>query len=413
VEAVSAWEFRFHHADGKGMVAITMIRRPVIVAGARPNFPKVAPLIRALTAAGMSPTLVHTGQHYDATMSAAFFECLDIPPPNVNLGVGSGSHAAQTSAVMVAIENWLAGTAADAMLVVGDVNSTVACALVAAKARIPVGHVEAGLRSFDRTMPEEINRVVVDALATWLFTPSADGNENLLAEGVEPARIHLVGNVMVDSLYYALPQARNRTILADLGLHREQFALVTLHRPALVDDPERLIDVIETLSVLGERLPLVFPIHPRTQKMLAGADAHFAPDRVRIIDPLGYLDFLALEEAAALVLTDSGGVQEETSVLGVPCLTLRANTERPITVTRGTNVLVGFDRHVIISEAARALARGRVETDIPLWDGHACERIAAILASAPPAAEFVPPALIATGSAEFRAGRAVALTSAI
>jgi UDP-N-acetylglucosamine 2-epimerase (non-hydrolysing) len=387
------------------MVAHQMIRRPVVIAGARPNFPKVAPLIRSLARRGMQPRLVHTGQHYDAVMSASFFECLDIPEPVANLEVGSGSHASQTAAVMVAIENWLDGNDADAVLVVGDVNSTVACALVAAKAGVPVGHVEAGLRSFDRSMPEEINRVVVDALATWLFTPSADGDENLRAEGVEPARIHRVGNVMVDSLFYALPQALCRPTLADLGLSRFHFGLVTLHRPALVDDPARLVEIMETLAQVGKQVPLVFPMHPRTRKVLDRCDLRIDPAVVRVIEPLGYLDFLALEEAAALVLTDSGGIQEETSALGVPCLTLRENTERPITVTRGTNTLVGFDRHAIITGARDALAKPRRPADIPLWDGHACDRIAEILARETIAPKFVPPALALHGSEEFRAGR--------
>jgi UDP-N-acetylglucosamine 2-epimerase (non-hydrolysing) len=388
------------------VVAVEMIRRPVLVAGARPNFPKVAPLMRALAREGVQAKLVHTGQHYDAAMSSSFFEYLDIPVPAANLGVGSGSHAAQTAAVMVAFEAWLKRVDADAVLVVGDVNSTVACALVAAKAGIPVGHVEAGLRSFDRSMPEEINRVLVDALATWLFTPSADGDENLLAEGAEPERIHLVGNVMVDSLYYALPEARRRSIVADLGLTRERFGLVTLHRPALVDDPDRFTDVAGTLREVGEQLPLVFPVHPRTQQMLERCELDLDPRRVRMIEPLGYLDFLAIEEAAALVLTDSGGVQEETSVLGVPCLTLRDGTERPVTVTRGTNTLVGFDRETIVSAARDALTRARRPADIPLWDGHACERIAHVLSLNLPPPRFVPPKLRRGGSIEFRAGSA-------
>jgi UDP-N-acetylglucosamine 2-epimerase (non-hydrolysing) len=388
------------------MVEVAMIRRPVVIAGARPNFPKVAPLMRSLSQAGMQPRLVHTGQHYDAAMSASFFECLDIPEPAANLGVGSGSHAAQTAAVMIAIETWLDQADADALLVVGDVNSTVACALVAAKAGIPVGHVEAGLRSFDRSMPEEINRVVVDALATWLFTPSPDGDENLLAEGVEPSRIHRVGNVMVDSLYYALPQALRRPVLGELGVLREKFGLVTLHRPALVDDPDRLTEVVETLCEIGEQLPLVFPVHPRTRQVMLRCHLEPDPARLRVVDPLGYLDFLALEEAAALVLTDSGGVQEETSVFGVPCLTLRNNTERPITVTQGTNTLVGFDRTTIVSEARLSLARGRRRADIPLWDGHACDRIAEVLSGVTSAPGFVPPILTTEGSAEFWAGRA-------
>jgi UDP-N-acetylglucosamine 2-epimerase (non-hydrolysing) len=360
----------------------------------------------------MEPTLIHTGQHYDAAMSASFFECLDIPEPAANLGVGSGSHATQTAAVMVAIESWLEHAAADAVLVVGDVNSTVACALVAAKAGIPVGHVEAGLRSFDRTMPEEINRVLVDALATWLFTPSADGNENLLAEGVEPDRIHLVGNVMVDSLYYALPQALARPTLSDLDLAREGYGLVTLHRPALVDDPQQLGEMMRVLAEIGSQVPLVFPVHPRTRAMLERSSILVDARRVRLIEPQGYLDFLALEEAAALVLTDSGGVQEETSVLGVPCLTIRGNTERPVTVTRGTNRLVGFDRHTIVSEARKALATGRRAAEIPLWDGHACDRIAEVLLRPVPRPRFVPPSLAAAGSPEFRAGRQFALVPA-
>jgi UDP-N-acetylglucosamine 2-epimerase (non-hydrolysing) len=382
-----------------------MICRPVVIAGARPNFPKVAPLMRALTQAGMQPSLVHTGQHYDAAMSASFFECLDIPEPVANLGVGSGTHAAQTAAVMVGVEAWLQEANADAMLVVGDVNSTVACALVAAKAGIPVGHVEAGLRSFDRTMPEEVNRVMVDALATWLFTPSPDGDENLRAEGVEPARIHCVGNIMVDSLYYALPQALSRPILAELALTRGEFGLVTLHRPALVDNAERLTEVVGTLSELSQRLPLVFPVHPRTRQMMSRCQLEFDPQRIRLVEPLGYLDFLALEESAAVVLTDSGGVQEETSVLGVPCLTLRDNTERPVTITQGTNTLVRFDREAMVSAVHAALARGRRPADIPLWDGHASERIAEILCRTPATPRFVPPTLLASGSPEFWAGR--------
>lgn len=375
-----------------------MIRRPVVIAGARPNFPKVAALMRALSRAGMEPRLVHTGQHYDAAMSASFFEALDIPQPAVNLEVGSGSHAVQTAAVMVGIEQWLQGADADALLVVGDVNSTVACALVAAKAGVPIGHVEAGLRSFDRAMPEEINRVLVDALATWLFTPSADADENLLAEGVEPARIHLVGNVMIDSLYYALPQIAARSCLTDLGIVRNRFGLVTLHRPALVDSPTLLPDVVATLSELGGELPLVFPMHPRTRKMLQGCHVQLDPHRIRVIDPVGYLDFLALEEAAALVLTDSGGIQEETSVLGVPCLTLRENTERPVTVATGTNTVVGFDRETILRAARNAFARERRPADIPLWDGHACERIADVLTREVPAHRFMPPVLTSRGA---------------
>lgn len=381
------------------------VSHAAVIAGARPNFVKVAPLLRALAARRIDASLVHTGQHYDAAMSASFFEFLDIPDPTVNLGVGSGSHASQTAAVMVAFEEWLADTYVDAVLVVGDVNSTIACALVAAKAGVAVGHVEAGLRAFDRTMPEEINRVLVDSLATWLFTPSADADENLMFEGVEPERIRRVGNVMVDSLLRALPRARQRTVLADLGLVRDGFGLVTLHRPALVDEPARLVEMAGTLAEIAEDVRLVFPVHPRTRKMLVRTGIRFDERGVLLVEPLGYLDFLALEESAALVLTDSGGVQEETSVLGVPCLTVRENTERPVTLTAGTNTLVGFDRDTIVATARTALDSGRQARRIPLWDGHACDRIAAVLEGDVPELEFVPPALKLDGSREFQAGR--------
>jgi UDP-N-acetylglucosamine 2-epimerase (non-hydrolysing) len=381
------------------------IRRAAVIAGARPNFVKVAPLMRSLADRRIEANLVHTGQHYDAAMSASFFEFLEIPDPTVNLGVGSGSHASQTAAVMVAFEEWLAHAGVDAVLVVGDVNSTIACALVAAKAGVPVGHVEAGLRAFDRTMPEEINRVLVDSLATWLFTPSADADENLLFEGVEPGRIHRVGNVMVDSLLQALPRAKERTVLTDLGLLRDGFGLVTLHRPALVDEAARLVEMAGTLAEIAEEVRLVFPVHPRTLKMLGHTGIRFDDRRVLLIEPIGYLDFLALEESAALVLTDSGGVQEETSVLGVPCLTLRENTERPITLTTGSNTLVGFDRDTIVTTARAALDRGRRACSIPLWDGNACGRIADVLDRDVPLLDFVPPALRLGDSQEFRAGR--------
>jgi UDP-N-acetylglucosamine 2-epimerase (non-hydrolysing) len=388
------------------VVEVTVtIRRAAVIAGARPNFVKVAPLMRALADRGIGAALVHTGQHYDAAMSASFFESLDIPEPSVNLGVGSGSHASQTAAVMVAFEEWLASADVDAVLVVGDVNSTVACTLVAAKAGVPVGHVEAGLRSFDRQMPEEINRVVVDGLATWLFTPSRDADENLLCEGVEPARIHRVGNVMVDSLLQALPRARGRTVVADLGLVREGFGLVTLHRPALVDDAARLVQMAGTLDEIAEDVRLVFPVHPRTRRMLERTGIRFDDGRVLLAEPLGYLDFLALEESAALLLTDSGGVQEETSALGVPCLTIRENTERPVTLTNGTNTLVGFDRDTIVATARTAVARGRQACSIPLWDGHAGGRIVDVLQADAPELDFVPPPLSVGGSREFRAGR--------
>lgn len=383
-----------------------MIRRPVVIAGARPNFPKVAPLMNAFRGRGLEALLVHTGQHYDTNMSQAFFDALEMAEPEVNLGVGSGTHAAQTAAVMTEFEAWMAGQEeVDAVLVVGDVNSTVACALVAAKAGIPIGHVEAGLRSFDRSMPEEINRVVVDALATWLFTPAPEADENLLAEGTDPSRIHRVGNIMVDSLLSALDKARRRPVRAQLGLG-EHFGLVTLHRPALVDDAERLSDVVDTLHEVGRMVPLVFPAHPRTRAKIEAAGFRTDDRLLRLIEPLGYLEFLSLQAQAALVLTDSGGIQEETSVLGVPCLTLRENTERPITITRGTNRLVGYDRTRILRAAEAALGSGfGTRGDIPLWDGHAADRIVDELCGPGAAHRFVPPAILERPSAEYNASQ--------
>ena len=382
-----------------------MIRRPVIVAGARPNFPKVAPLMRAFANRGVDALLVHTGQHYDANMSQGFFDALGISEPVGNLGIGSGSHAQQTAGVMTAFEAWLGEQdGVDAVLVVGDVNSTVACALVAAKSGVPLGHVEAGLRSFDRSMPEEINRVVVDALSTWLFTPAPEADENLLAEGVEPARIHRVGNIMVDSLLAVLDRARLRPVRQMLGLDR-QFGLVTLHRPALVDETDRLIDVMGTLHEVGRLVPLVFPIHPRTRAKIDAAGVEIDGRRVRLVEPQGYLDFLCLEANAALVFTDSGGIQEETSILGVPCLTLRENTERPITITQGTNRLVGYERATILAAVADALVTDRAPRSIPLWDGLTAERIVDILRLPTEPPTFIPPSLLVDPSAEFAASR--------
>lgn len=363
---------------------------PIVIAGARPNFVKVAPLLRALRASGATPVLVHTGQHYDWAMSEALFVDLGIPPPDVNLGVGSGPHGAQTGKVMAAFEDWLDGNPGDQVVTVGDVNSTVACALVAAKRGVPVAHVEAGLRSFDRTMPEELNRVCVDALATWLLTPSADADVNLLAEGVHPSRIHLVGNIMVDSLLESLPRAQETPVLERLGIEGE-FGLVTLHRPALVDDVDRMGGVLGALRDIARSLPLVFPVHPRTRARIA--DAGGPADGIRFVDPLGYLEFLHLESKASLVLTDSGGIQEETTVLGVRCLTLRRNTERPITITSGTNELVGLDPEAIRVAAARTLQRPVSPGRPPLWDGCTARRVAAILMAGTPEVDWVPPVI--------------------
>jgi UDP-N-acetylglucosamine 2-epimerase (non-hydrolysing) len=366
--------------------------RSIVIAGARPNFVKVAPLLRAFRGAGIEPVLIHTGQHYDWAMSESLFNDLGIEPPDVNLGIGSGSHAVQTAKVMVAFDEWLDANECDQVVTVGDVNSSMACTLVAAKRHVPVAHVEAGLRAFDRTMPEEINRIVVDGTASWLFTPSEDADENLLAEGIRPERIHLVGNIMVDSLLANLDKAMAGTALADIGI-TGAYGLVTLHRPALVDDPLRFRGVLAALRDIARDLPLVFPVHPRTRAMLAELDPAELGSGLVLTDPCGYLDFLQLEAGASLVLTDSGGVQEETTVLGVPCLTLRENTERPVTITQGTNRLVGFDADAIRTAAAEALADTSVRRQPPLWDGHTAERVADVLADGTVHDNWIAPAL--------------------
>jgi UDP-N-acetylglucosamine 2-epimerase (non-hydrolysing) len=351
------------------------------VVGARPNFMKVAPVFRALAKRpNVEQVLVHTGQHYDANMSDVFFRELEIPAPDVNLSVGSGSHAQQTAEIMARFEPVVLERKPDMVLVYGDVNSTVAAALVCSKLMVKVGHVEAGLRAFDRTMPEEINRLVTDQLSNILFTPSADANENLDREGIAAEKVHLVGNVMIDTLVRMLPAAQQR-IPADLP---ERYALVTLHRPSNVDDVAWLASLIDMLHDIGRRVPVIFPMHPRTRQRLAGNGSEAASrNGLRIHDPMAYLEFLALQTRAAVVITDSGGIQEETTYLGVPCLTLRENTERPITVTQGTNTLLGRDLHRLHSEIEATLTgrykRGNIP---PLWDGHAADRIAEILVPA-------------------------------
>jgi UDP-N-acetylglucosamine 2-epimerase (non-hydrolysing) len=346
--------------------------RPAVIAGARPNFMKVAPVLEAMRQAGLDPILVHTGQHYDDAMSGSFLADLGIGTPDANLGVGSGSHAQQTARVMLAFEAWLATNPCDAVVVVGDVNSSLACALVASKLEIPVAHIEAGLRSFDRTMPEETNRILTDAVSNWLLTPSPDADANLADEGVDSSRIFRVGNVMVDSLLATLDRAMASDICRRLDLGGE-FGLITLHRPALVDHSEHFGPVLASLARIGRALPLIFPVHPRSRGRI---DA-FGLDTgaIRLIDPVGYLDFLHLQARARLVLTDSGGVQEETTVLGVPCLTLRENTERPITITEGTNRLVGLDPNRIERGALEALRMDRIPRRPEFWDGHAAERV--------------------------------------
>ncbi len=346
------------------------------VAGARPNFMKIKPVVDALEAVGIDVDLLHTGQHYDQAMSDVFFTDLGLRTPDVHLGAGSGTHAEQTARVMVLFEEYMTSHKPDGVVVVGDVNSTLACSIVAAKAGAVVVHVEAGLRSRDWAMPEEVNRVVADRLADLLFAPSPDGVDNLRAEGYREDQIHLVGNVMIDTLLKNVERARQRHTLAELGLVPGGYAVVTLHRPSNVDDDATLASLVGAISEVSTKTTVVFPAHPRTAGKLANFDL---PDTFRVIEPLGYLDFLALQADARLVLTDSGGIQEETTALGVPCLTLRENTERPITITEGTNTLVGTDPRAITDAADRALA-GQVEPRCPeLWDGHAGTRIAAIV----------------------------------
>lgn len=360
-----------------------MPNRILHVVGARPNFMKIAPIMREM---GKYPdefeqTLVHTGQHYDANMSSIFFEELELPRPDVNLEVGSGSHAQQTAQVMQRFEPVLQNYQPDWVFVPGDVNSTLACALVASKLGIKIAHVEAGLRSFDRSMPEEINRILTDQLADLLLTPSPDGDDNLLAEGIAPDKIHFVGNVMIDTLVRLLPRAQQRAA----ALHEEfgdgGFVLVTLHRPHNVDDEDSLAELVAVLNEIGKEVPILFPVHPRTRQRIT---THNLPvsDELHLIEPVGYLDFLALQNQARVVLTDSGGVQEETTYLGIPCLTVRPNTERPVTVTSGSNRLVKRDREQLMAAIRSALSENGERTSRPrpeLWDGKAAERIVAVL----------------------------------
>ena len=363
--------------------------RILVVAGARPNFVKVAPVIKTLKQMSRAEVaLVHTGQHYDYNMSAAFFEELFIPAPDIFLGVGSGSHGEQTARILSAFEEVLLKDPPAAVVVVGDVNSTLACALAAAKCGVPVAHVEAGLRSFDRTMPEEVNRVLTDALADYLFTHSPDADENLRREGAPEERIFRVGNVMIDTLREYEAAARARDVAGRLGLQAGGYAVCTLHRPSNVDDPGTLRTVVQILTDLQSECPVVFPMHPRTRARLETfglADVLLEQKNLQAIDPLGYLDFIGLMATAALVLTDSGGVQEETTALGIPCLTMRECTERPVTVTLGTNAVVGTDPKRILAAARRVLKRDWPRGILPEgWDGHAAERIAAVLCAERP-----------------------------
>jgi UDP-N-acetylglucosamine 2-epimerase (non-hydrolysing) len=358
------------------------------VVGARPNFMKVAPIVAEMKRREreFTPLVVHTGQHYDAGMSDAFFRDLQLPEPDVYLGVGSGSHASQTAAVMERFEPVILREKPDWVLVVGDVNSTLACALVCSKLGTKVAHVEAGLRSRDRTMPEEINRLLTDQISDLLFTPSEDADQNLVAEGIPRERIRFVGNVMIDSLLKLLESSASSPIRETLGVADNDYAVVTLHRPSNVDKPETFKQIFEALIDLSERLPIVFPLHPRTRKTMEefGLTEAARSSNLHLIDPLGYLDFLRLYSGARLVLTDSGGIQEETTALGIPCLTLRENTERPITIELGTNKLVGSKREAIVAAASEALNgsfsnKPRIP---PLWDGRTAERIVSSLLEA-------------------------------
>jgi UDP-N-acetylglucosamine 2-epimerase (non-hydrolysing) len=359
------------------------------VVGARPNFMKVAPIVDAMKRREreFAPLVVHTGQHYDEMMSDAFLRDLDLPEPNVYLGVGSGSHATQTAVVMQKFEPVVQQEKPDWVLVVGDVNSTLACALVCVKLGMKVGHVEAGLRSHDRTMPEEINRLLTDQIADRLFTPSRDADANLRAEGIPENRICFVGNVMIDSLLNQLERARSSTIREQLGAADSDYAVLTLHRPSNVDERETFSRILDALEKIAQRLPIIFPAHPRTRKTIAElglTDRIKGMNGLRLIEPLGYLDFLRLFSGARVVLTDSGGLQEETTALGIPCLTLRESTERPITVELGTNIVVGTDPQKISSAALAALDRPRADNPPrvpPLWDGHAADRILDALAA--------------------------------
>ena len=364
------------------------LKHLAFIVGARPNFMKVAPLLRAMKRfPDVKTTLVHTGQHYDQNLSKVFFDEVGLPTPDVSLEVGSGSHAVQTARIMERFEEYLQGARSEPVsrvVVVGDVNSTMACTLVAAKMNTPVAHVEAGLRSFDRTMPEEINRLVTDALSDCLLVSEPSGVEHLLAEGKPSSQIHLVGNVMIDTLFEMLPKAKSLLTLAELRLEPGKFGVVTLHRPANVDEPKPLAALVDILARVSKDAPLVFAIHPRTQERLKQfkLDETLATAKgVRVTPPLGYLPFLALTSQAKFIITDSGGLQEESTALGVPCLTMRPNTERPITVTEGTSTLIGSDV-VSLERCLDEVLAGRYKRGKrpALWDGKAAERMAEILA---------------------------------
>ena len=355
------------------------------VAGARPNFMKIAPLMKEMKRhPNITPLLVHTGQHYDEKMSQLFFDDLQIPKPDIDLEVGSASHSVQTAKIMMAFEQVLLNERPDLVLVVGDVNSTIGCALPAVKLHIPVAHVEAGLRSFDRDMPEEINRVLTDAISDYLFITEPSGETNLLREGISKEKIHFVGNVMIDTLMANKAKADQSSVLKTLGLAPNSYAVLTLHRPSNVDVRDTFLKILDALEEVQHRLPIIFPIHPRTRKRIDDFGFTSRIEKMKmfqLLEPLGYLDFLKLVAESKLVLTDSGGIQEETTILKVPCVTLRENTERPITVEQGSNVIVGTKTARIIEESLKILEGKLMSSHMPdLWDGRAAERIVAILA---------------------------------
>lgn len=371
-------------AEGEGIEKGPHLNLSIMhIVGARPNFMKAAPVMAAL---GKKPVvrqeLIHTGQHYDPNMSDLFFHQLQMARPEANLEAGSGSHAVQTARVMTAVEKTFQDRNPDLVLVYGDVNSTLAAALVGVKMNIPIAHVEAGLRSFDRTMPEEINRLLTDQIADLLFTPSADGDENLLQEGIRPEKIHCVGNVMIDTLKSLAPEAEKRwpALRSVWGLQEKKFGLVTLHRPSNVEDPALLEKIVTALDEISEWIPILFPVHPRTKEKLVPFAREDRKGNFHMTEPMGYIDFLALQQKAAFVVTDSGGIQEETTYLGIPCFTLRQTTERPVTIALGTNTLIGQDMERLRREITAVLngkhKPGRIP---PLWDGKAGERIAEVI----------------------------------
>ena len=359
---------------------MSRLKTIVHVVGARPNYMKIAPVMDALAGEPrLRQVLVNTGQHYDESMASGFLKELRLPTPDRDLGVGSASHAVQTAKVMMAFEEICLNDRPDLLVVVGDVNSTMAASLVAAKLLIPIAHVEAGLRSFDRTMPEEINRIVTDRLADLLLTPSSDANDNLRAEGTHEEKIHLVGNVMIDTLRRHLPLARLERVRDRIPVGDGPYAVLTLHRPSNVDQPGTLGQILRAIRDVAERMPVVFPVHPRTRTRLREFGLESQLDGTIVTEPLGYIDFLALTSHARLILTDSGGLQEESTALGIPCLTLRENTERPITVTEGTNRVVGTRTADILDGVERAMSSTAPARIPELWDGRASERIAGVL----------------------------------